>query len=125
MVGGGLKFNTRATTVQDKPEKAKVTFEIKDPKGQTIMTQAAESEVLPFAFTNLTAEAKLPEGAVGSCTWTMFGGDGKELAKGKFEGVTAEELTKRQMEKATTDIKAQLDALKKESGAKNDEGRRM
>jgi len=35
MVGGVLKVTTRATTVQDKTEKATLIFEIKDPKGRS------------------------------------------------------------------------------------------
>jgi len=42
-----------------------------------------------------------------------------------FEVVAAEEMAKRQMEKATSELKGQLDALKKETGGKNDENRRM
>ena len=112
--GGQVSVRARATTVRSKPERASVTFEVKDPQGHVLLTKTAGGEVQPFVFTDLAAEARLAETApMGVYHWRMTGGDGRELAAGTFEVVSAEEHAKRQMAKATAELRAKLDEVNK------------
>lgn len=107
--GAVLKIAARATTVQNKTENAKAKFEIRDPQGQLLATKDVAGEVQPFTFADLGAEVKMPDNAaMGNYTWKMLDSAGKELSNGRFEVVTAEELNKRAMDKATTELKTKI-----------------
>jgi len=124
--GGNLKLQARATTVQNKPEQVRAVLEVKDPKGQPLLSANVGGELQPFAFTELSAEARIPEGAaLGAYAWKMLAGDGRELASGKFEVVTAEELTKRQMALATAELRGKLDELNKKYQEKDRDFRKL
>ena len=126
MPGGTLTVKARATTVENKTAPVQAAFEVKDPKGQALLAKTVDGQVQPFAFTDLAAEVKLPEtAAMGFYTWRMTGSDGKELAAGKFEVVSPDEATKRQMAKATAEVRAKLDELSKKFNEKEQESRKL
>ena len=110
--GATLHLNVRATTVRGTPEQAKVAFEVKDSAGQVILAKEQTGEVQPFVFSPMNVETKLADNATtGIYTWKMTRGDGLQLATGHFEVVSAQELAKREMEKATAELRAQIDKL--------------
>ena len=124
VTGGSVNIKARATTVRDQAEKVQVTFSVKDPKGKAILKTPVTGEAQPFAFTELGTEVKLPADApMGQYAWRMTAADGKELASGKFEVVTAEENAKREMAKATAELRAKLDEQNRALNNRNQEFR--
>ncbi|HET6247473.1 MAG TPA: hypothetical protein VFE47_07250 [Tepidisphaeraceae bacterium] len=125
MPGGTLVFKTRATTVRDHAESAKVIFEAKDAGGKTLLGKTVDAQVEPFKLTAMSAEFKLPEtAALGVYSWKASADDGRELAIGKFEIVTAAEQARRQTEAATAELKVQIAALKQELSKEQEQSRR-
>jgi hypothetical protein len=123
--GNAFALKARATTVKDQPERVKLTLEVKDPKGQAILSQDVEGEVKPFLFTDLAAECKLPENAaLGKYSWSAKHADGKALASGSVEVLNAEDLAKRRADRATAEVKAQMEARIKELNDRLEDMRR-
>ena len=123
--GGTLTVKTRATTVRDQSEHASLHFEAKDAKGQTLLAKTIDGDVQPFTLTDLSADFKLPESAaLGKYKWKTTAGDGREISSGTFEIVTADEQARRQTEKATAELKAEIGLLKQQLQKKETESRR-
>jgi hypothetical protein len=113
--GSAFPIKVRATTVKDQPEQLALAFEVKDPKGQVILSQESQSEVKPFLFTELAAACKLPDNAVlGKYSWSAKYADGRPLASGTLDVLAAEDLAKRRAERATSELKAQYEGKIKE-----------
>jgi hypothetical protein len=126
MPGSPLKIKARATTVRDRNEQARLNFEVKDSQGHTLLNSPLTGEVQPFKLTELSTDLKLPSAAgLGAYTWKMSAGDGRELASGRFEIVTAEQQANRQTAKATAALQTQIEALKQELGQRDNENRRL
>jgi hypothetical protein len=124
--GGLLKVCARATTVENKPEPVGVAFAVKDPQGKVLLAKTVGGEARPFAFTDLSAEAPIAAtAALGQYHWSMSGGDGRELASGVFEVVSAEEQGRRQLAKATAELRAKLDELGKKCREEEQESRKF
>ena len=108
--GGILALKARATTVRDQPEAVKLRFEVADPQGQALLSQEAAGVAKPFLFTDLAAECKLPEKAgLGKYSWSAKYADGKTLASGSLEVLATEELAKRRADRATAEVKAEME----------------
>jgi hypothetical protein len=123
--GGALTLKARATTVKDQPEAVKLVFEVKDPQGAVLLNQEVAGEAKPFAFAELAAECKLPEtAALGKYTWSAKHADGKALASGVIELLTSEQLGKRRTERATAELKAEMEKRLKEANEKLEQARR-
>jgi hypothetical protein len=123
--GGALTVKTRATTVRDQSERASLRFEAKDAKDQTLLARTIDGDVQPFTLTDLAADFKLPENAaLGKYKWKTTAGDGREISSGTFEIVTADEQARRQIEKATAELKAEITLLKQQLQKKETESRR-
>ncbi len=105
--GTPLIIGARAATVLlDHPEAAQVSFEIKDPAGQILLSQKIEAVLKPFEFTDLKAEVNLSsEAALGAYTWSAKLENGKPLGSGKIQVLPATELEKRKMDKATAEVR--------------------
>ncbi len=124
--GDTLELKARATTAQAKDEAVKVTFNVKNAKGESVLAKTADGTVKPFIFTPLAATVKLPDNAgVGMYAWDMLGPDGKVLANGKFEVVSIQELAKRKMDKATSELRKKLQDSNQDLSAKQTELRQM
>lgn len=105
--GSPLAIEARATTVlQDRPERAALSVEIRDPKGTPILARQLEGELKPFVFNNFSAEVMLAADApLGLYTWTAKLADGRTLGTGKTEVLPADQLEKRKMAKALAETK--------------------
>lgn len=124
VAGGSATIKARATTVLNKAEPVQVNFEVKDPKGQALWAAPVSGDAQPFVFTELSREVQLPlDSPMGAYMWRMTATDGKELASGKFEVVTAEENTKREMQKATAELRSKIDEQNRALNSRNQEFR--
>jgi hypothetical protein len=122
--GGTLPFKTRATSVRDHAETATLHFDVFDTKGQPVLDKTIDGEVQPFKLTEMSANLKLPESTgLGVYAWKLRSEDGRELAAGKFEIVTADEQARRQTEMATAELKAQIASLKQELSQHQEQSR--
>jgi len=123
--GSALALKARATTVRDQPEQVKLQFDVKDPKGQAVLSQEAGGEVKPFVFTDLAAECQLPEKAeLGKYSWSAKHSDGKVLAFGSFDVLNTEEMAKRRADKATAQLKAEMEQKLKETNGRLEDERK-
>jgi hypothetical protein len=119
--GGTLLIKARATTVQDKPEQAKIAIEIKDPQNQSLLAKTVEGTVTPFVFTDLAAEVALPADCkLGKYSWTAKYDDGRELASGQIEVMTPADVEKRKTERAVAGIKTELETKLKQQQTENE-----
>lgn len=122
--GGALTLKARATTVKDQPEPVKLLFEVKDPNGAVLLNQEVTGDAKPFAFAELAAECKLPENAaLGKYAWSAKHADGKALASGTLELLTGEQLGKRRTERATAELRSEMDKRLKETNERLEEAR--
>jgi hypothetical protein len=123
--GAALKIQTRGTTVRDRSERASLRFDAFDIQGHSLFSKEVNGDLQPFQMTDLSAEMKLPESIpLGVYKWKMSR-DGKELASGQFEVVTADEQAKRQTLKATAALQEKINLLQKELSTEKEESRRV
>jgi len=113
--GTSFTIKARATTVRHKKEQAKVSIGVKDPKGNAIVSRDVVGEVKPFSFSDFGAECKIAHNAtLGKYTWMARAG-GRELASGKIDVVSAAQLQKLRMERATAALKKKYeDTIRKQ-----------
>jgi hypothetical protein len=105
--GSAFAISASVTTVRDEPEHARVKIEVKGPDGGTFLSRDVEGEAQPFKFAELSTKCDVPaDAALGRYSWRALREGGRELASGTFEVVTAEDLAKRKMERATADLRA-------------------